>query len=293
MRQSTKVNKIPVRKLNKFQRPSSESEHFKIRRIGDILQGVDLIHGLHRHDFFFILAVKSGRGKHEVDFADYKVTDHSVFILRPGQVHQLELKAGSTGLLLEFNAEFYHPKDQASGQRFRKAGHKNYCELETARFERLYSILESMFDEYTNREEGWLDLVKSNLEIFFIEFVRQGTGSNIEKATTHNYTQDRFEEFLELLGKKITTHKQVSTYTGLMNLSAYQLNEITKSSVGKTASELINDQILLEAKRHLMATTNQVKEIAGQLGYEDPSYFIRFFKKHTGLSPEAFRNSSK
>jgi YesN/AraC family two-component response regulator len=66
-----------------------------------------------------------------------------------------------------------------------------------------------------------------------------------------------------------------------------------KTSVGKTVSDLINDQIILEAKRHLIATPAQVKEIADQLGYEDPSYFIRFFKKHTGYSPDTFRKNFK
>ena len=76
-----------------------------------------------------------------------------------------------------------------------------------------------------------------------------------------------------------------------MNLSSYQLNGITKTTVGKTASALIDEYILLEAKRYLLATASQVKEIADHLGYEDPSYFIRFFKKHTGLSPDAFRKN--
>ncbi|MCY1547485.1 HTH-type transcriptional activator Btr [compost metagenome] len=78
-----------------------------------------------------------------------------------------------------------------------------------------------------------------------------------------------------------------------MNLSAYQLNEIVKASVGKTISEIINAQLILEAKRNLLATSAQVKEIAEMLGYDDISYFIRFFKKHTGLSPEAFRIKSR
>jgi AraC family transcriptional regulator, transcriptional activator of pobA len=63
--------------------------------------------------------------------------------------------------------------------------------------------------------------------------------------------------------------------------------------VGKTVSALINEQIILEAKRYLLATHNQVKDIADHLGYEDVSYFIRFFKRHTGHSPEAFRKNFK
>lgn len=56
---------------------------------------------------------------------------------------------------------------------------------------------------------------------------------------------------------------------------------------------MINEQIVLEAKRYLLATPNQVKEVANHLGYEDVSYFVRFFKKHTGHTPEAFRKNFK
>jgi AraC family transcriptional activator of pobA len=122
-----------------------------------------------------------------------------------------------------------------------------------------------------------------------ISLFRQSRNSVASPSGSHLYAQDRLEEFFELLETHVTAHKQVSYYTDLMNLSAFQLNEIIKSTVGKTSSELINDHIILEAKRHLLATPNQVKEIAEQLGYEDVSYFIRFFKKHTGYSPEVYR----
>jgi len=69
------------------------------------------------------------------------------------------------------------------------------------------------------------------------------------------------------------------------------LNAITKSALGKTCSDLINEYIILESKRYLLATSNQVSQIAFHLGYDDVSYFIRFFKKHTGHTPEAFRNN--
>ncbi len=160
--------------------------------------------------------------------------------------------AGCTGYLLEFNTEFYHPKGKASTQRLRKASNKNYCELEVARFDKLQAILASMFHEYTTKEEGYQDIIKSSLDIFFIEFVRQSPNPKGESTIANSYTQERFEEFTELLDKHIATHKQVSQYTEMMNLSPYQLNEITKSSIGKTASEMINEHIILEAKRYLL-----------------------------------------
>jgi AraC-like DNA-binding protein len=286
------MKKIPVRQLSSTQQAYSSPEKFKIRRVEDIAGENDLVHDLHRHDFFFMLALQNGKGTHEIDFTTYEVLDHSVFFLRPGQVHQLELKAGCTGYLVEFNAEFYHPKDKSSGLRLRKASNKNYCKLEVNRFDKLYALLTAMFREFIEKEEGYQDVIKANLEIFFIEFVRQSANPKSSSTIANPYTQERFEEFLELLDKHLVTNKQVSQYAELMNLSPYQLNEITKSSIGKTASELINEHIILEAKRYLLATPNQIKEIADQLGYEDNSYFIRFFKKHTGYSPETFRHHS-
>lgn len=287
------MNKIPIRKINSTHNELSSSERFTIRRVKDLIAGKDLKHDLHRHDFFFLLVLQNGKGSHEIDFISYNVLNNSVFLLRPGQVHQLELKTGCTGYLMEFNTEFYHPKDESSSQRLRKASNKNYCRLEENRFERLLDILTYIFQEFTDREEGYLDIIKANLEIFFIEFVRQSPNPKIPFTNVTPYTQERLEEFLECLDKHITTHKQVSEYTGLMNLSTYQLNEVTKATVGKTPSEFINERIILEAKRYLLATSNQIKDIAGLLGYEDVSYFIRFFKKHTAYSPEAFRHNHR
>ena len=285
------MKKIPVRQIAEKSRITNSSERFNIRTVQEILAGNDLKQDLHRHDFFFILLLQNGKGSHEIDFISYPVLGNSIFFLRPGQVHQLELKAGCTGYLMEFNKEFYHPKDKSSSLWLRKASNKNYCKPEVHRFENLLDILSRIFREYTNREEGYPDIIKASLEIFFIEFVRQSVNPKSVPGNVNQYAQDRLEEFLEHLDKHITTHKQVSQYIELMNLSIYQLNKITKTTIGKTPSELIDDHIILEAKRYLLATPSQVKEIADLLGYEDVSYFSRFFKKHTGHSPEAFRHN--
>ncbi|RYE59056.1 MAG: AraC family transcriptional regulator [Sphingobacteriales bacterium] len=282
---------IPIRNIHSTK--ESSSGRFNIRKVEDILNGNDLQHNLHRHNFFFILAVQTGEGTHEIDFVRHAVVNQSVFLLRPGQVHQLQLKAGTKGYLMEFDNEFYHPTNESSKQRLRKANSKTFCQLDDKRFERLHAVLSTIFDEYTNQLEGYQDAVKANLEVFYIEYVRQSPEPKGNAKGVTSYVQERFDEFLELLETHIITHKLVSQYTDLMLLSQYQLNEITKASVGKTASELIDQHILLEAKRYLLATTKQIKDIAWDLGYEDISYFIRFFKKHTGHSPDAFRKNFK
>ncbi|MEO5999179.1 MAG: helix-turn-helix transcriptional regulator [Chitinophagaceae bacterium] len=283
------MKKIPIRRIILAPKEQASSERFSIRRVQDLLDGKDLLQDLHRHDFFFILALQNGMGTHEIDFTLYEIYNHSVFFMRPGQVHQLRLKAGCTGYLMEFNNEFYHPTDKVSTQRLLKASNKNFCQVDVGRFEKLDAVLRYIDEENADKKEGFQEIIKANLDIFFIELVRQSNNPENPFTSISQYTQERLEEFLELLDKHITDRKQVSQYTELMNLSTYQLNEITKATIGKTPSELINARIILEAKRYLLATPNQIKDIADYLGYEDVSYFIRFFKKHTSYSPDTFR----
>jgi AraC family transcriptional regulator, transcriptional activator of pobA len=283
---------IPVRKI-KINSKEQSSTGFNIRDVGVLLDEKDIVHELHRHSFFFILALEKGNGVHEIDFTKYEVRDHSIFILRPGQVHMLHLRAGSTGYLLEFDLAFFQSKNKISDHRWKKATSRNYCKVEAGRFRKLHSTLGNVFEEFTSKQDGYIDAIKANLDLFFIEFVRESQDPKRITNAENGYTQDRYEVLMHLLEKNISSMKTVSEYAALLNLSSYQLNAITKASVGKTMSDLINEQIVLEAKRYLLATTVQVKEVADHLGYEDVSYFIRFFKKHTGLSPEAFRKNFK
>jgi AraC-like DNA-binding protein len=283
------MKNIPVRHLKPTPKEANVSDGFSIRDVGSLLGGKDMVQELHRHDFFYILALKKGAGRHEIDFRSYDVHDHAVFMMRPGQVHQHTLKAGSTGYLIEFRPDFYHPHDKVSNQPLRKASATNLHPLDADRFNKLFPLLTYIFQEYTEKQEGHREVIKANLGIFFIELVRQ----NSKAPSSHGsqYAQERLEEFLGLLETHIASQKQVAQYGEMMNLSAYQLNAITKATLGKTCSELINEHIILEAKRYLLATSNQVNQVAYHLGYEDVSYFIRFFKKHTGHSPEAFRHN--
>ncbi len=282
---------IPVRHLADSPKGPGTAARFSIRELQQVLNGKDLIHDLHKHDFYFVLAVQKGRGVHEIDFSSYDVRDHSLFILRPGQVHRLEIKAGARGYLLEFDLSFYQPKHHLTEHRWQKATRKNFCEVEAARFRKLHSLLSGIYREFTERQEGYREAIKAGLDLFFIEYLRQSRDPQSLAGPESGYTQERFEELVQLLETKIRSLKNVSQYARLLHLSPYQLNSITRASVGKTVSALLHEQIVLEAKRCLLAGNDPVKDIADHLGYEDVSYFIRFFKKQTGYSPEAFRKN--
>lgn len=282
---------IPIRSIQSEKLENKLLEGFRIRSIKEVLAGRDLKQDLHRHDFYFILAVSKGSGIHAIDFVEYAIKPASIFMMRPGQVHMLQLKKGSNGYLMEFSKDSqFLPK--SGSQLLRKATNRGYCQLNKVDHGSLCNHLKMIMDEFRAKQEGFENVIKANLEIFLIQYLRYRQWDQRTKNNTINhYQQGKLQEFLDVLETNIHSEKRVSAYAAMVNLSIFQLNSITKSLLGKTVAELINDQILLEARRFLLATPNQVNQIAFQLGYEDVSYFIRFFRKLTGQTPEAFRKN--
>ncbi|MBS1665492.1 MAG: helix-turn-helix domain-containing protein [Bacteroidetes bacterium] len=285
------MTKIPVRHIAPSIKEPKFSGRFSIRDIETLLSGKDMVQELHRHSFFYILALEKGKGEHVIDFVSYTIGDYSVFFMRPGQVHQLKLKNGSKGYLMEFTDDFYTPLEKSALQVLRRVSSRNYCPLDAGRFKKLRFTLAGILEEYSSKQERYREVIGSSLNIFFIELLRQSQG--LPSAGDDEYRQERMDELQALIELYAAEHRQVAFYAEKLRLTPYQLNAVTRATRDKTCSELINEHLLLEAKRNLLATSNQVNQIAWELGYEDVSYFIRFFKKHTGQSPEAFRVNFK
>jgi AraC family transcriptional activator of pobA len=147
--------KIPIRHINTSPNEPHSTEGFSIRTISELLAGKDMVQPLHRHDFFYLLAVKKGMGDHEIDFTRYAICDQAVFFMRPGQTHRLTLKTGSEGYLLVFSKDFYYPHDKAFNQLLRKAGSINFYKVNATRFQKLFAALTNIFQEYTDKQEKY------------------------------------------------------------------------------------------------------------------------------------------
>lgn len=283
------MDQIPVRRIHQPSEGCSLKENFNIRAVEHLYTEKRILQHVHRHEFFYILALQNGKGEHEIDFTPYQVNDNTIFFMRPGQVHKHTLEANGIGYLIEFMPEFYNTLNPFSSQQLRKASQQNYYHLSDKSFTKISAILHTIFNEFKDKQRDYLEVIKTNLSLLFIELVRQHQHHKQNQISL--YKQEKLELFFELLEKHATQHKSVADYANMLNLSVYQLNTIIKSTLGKTCSRLILEHVILEAKKYLLATPNQVNQIAYLLGYEDVSYFIRLFKKHTGYSPEVFRQN--
>lgn len=115
---------------------------------------------------------------------------------------------------------------------------------------------------------------------------RRKTGfTEIKRGADLDYTI-LFKNLLEEQFKRLKT---VSGYAGQMAVSEKRLNQATAATVGKTPKELIDGRVLLEIKRLLVHTNLSIKEIGYQIGFEEPTNFIKYFRKHEGVTPIEFR----
>lgn len=242
---------------------------------------------LHRHDFYYLLLLEKGAGTHSIDFEPYPVNDWTLFLMRPGQVHQHELLPGSCGWLIAFNPDFYPlSKNTEQSERLNQLVQHNHLVIPDGARPQLFAIVRQLDIELKERKTGYEEVIRSYLNVFFTLLYRIPEGKQSQKPSE---SKARLQELQRLIEKHLHETKKVSDYAEMMSLTVYQLNSITKSHLGKTGSELIADHVILEAKRQLLATNLLVSQVAFDLGYMDPAYFIRFFKKHTGLTPNLFR----
>ena len=98
-------------------------------------------------------------------------------------------------------------------------------------------------------------------------------------------------DFIALVEKHFRTDHAVSAYADRLFVSPKSLTKRLKAHGYKTPTEIIRDRIVLEAKRELRYTQKTVKEIAFELGFDDPAYFTRYFKKASQLSPQGYRDT--
>jgi AraC family transcriptional activator of pobA len=137
------------------------------------------------------------------------------------------------------------------------------------------------------------ELLVSYLKIFLITASRLKIEQQPKVAEMVKDTKEPFvlQKLKDAIEANFKTKHSASDYADLLYISPKALAKITKTHFNKTLSSLINERIIIEAKRELYLTDKTVKEIAYELGYEDEFYFSRFFKVNAEVSPQLYRDT--
>jgi len=151
-----------------------------------------------------------------------------------------------------------------------------------------------IFEEIQKSDEYSQDIVLNLLHLFLLESRRIFDQQYQEpKEVTEETPDNTIIRFKQLIEENYTKQKNVSPYAEMLNINASCLNELTKRTTGITAGELIRNRVIDETKKLLFSGSLSGKEIAFQLGFDDPAYFSRFFKKYTGNTLKEFRTVSR
>lgn len=248
----------------------------------------------HRHNYYEIFLFVEGGGYHDIDFQEIPIQPRSVHFVSPGQVHLVRRALDSYGFVLFFSRDFYslnlQNKDILFDLPFLNNNSVNPAiNLDETRFQELFTLMKSVQQEYEANEGRQEDILRSYLNIMLHKSKQFYTEVNGEQEEQVNPVNQLVQSYKILIEKNFSKLHLVKQYADQLSTTPEYLTEATKKVCGKTASEMISDRIVLEAKRLLMYSDLSNKEIAHVLNYDDPSYFSRFLKNKIGMSPSEFR----
>lgn len=234
----------------------------------------------HKHNGYFeIVYLSAGNGSHWIDQIHYKVTSPCIFIIRKEQVHHWDL-INPAGYVLLLKKEFI---DQSLDRELKKlliqiTHHAVIQLVDTTTIGKIFELLVGECN-FTAKE----GLFKALLAVI------------LDTSTTYKQVQSNkqnlYHQYRELLTQQNNLTNQVAFYAQLLHTSPQNLNAVCRKAVNQTASQVLGEFIINEAKRLLYYTDNTVSEIAYSLGFVDNSHFSKYFKRFTGLTPQQFRNS--
>lgn len=247
-------------------------------------------HRVYFHHVFFMTA---GEGSHHIDFVSYPFSPGTLLYIAQGQVHSFDIQPGTDGYAVFFTTRFLK---------------ENLIHSDTPSFSRLYNyqlyepVLQptefdgeeflTLFSEIA-REYGRLrlsgaeEILRLLLKVLLLKLERvKPTG--VAGQTKAEWLA-RFERFRDCLGKHYLSTRKVRDYADMLRVSPKHFNTICKSVAGTTAKQCIDDFLILEVRRVLATSADSVQELAYAFGFDEPTNFVKYFKKHTGQTPAQFR----
>ena len=236
----------------------------------------------HRIDFFAMIWFGSDEGIHLIDFEAYPIRRDDIYLLAPNQVHAIPGDMPSAKVFL-FNMTFFESIAEES-LRFMFVPFQNESYHIPEAIQQIFTqLFELILTEHRSSNSATL------LQHYVSAFLTHLSRINSTQTSHTADHDDRLRKLFSLISTHFRSHKMADFYADQIGLTARRLNQILKNKMGVSVSQLIYSYTLIDAKREISHGIKPLKEIAIDLGFKDQSYFSRFFKKHSGVSPEHFR----
>ena len=237
----------------------------------------------HRHTFHELVHVTGGTGAHVVDLTRRPLRPPQLAVIAPGQVHQWAGVRGLTGHVVLFTDDFLldHPADR---ELLRRLSEQPWLRLDARADAAVTRVIADLEEEHRHGEESVLRA------LVHVLVVRAGRLLGTPPPAPAGAVA---AEFARLAGRPDLGLWSVSAHARRIGVTPGHLTEAVKAATGRTAAQLLREARTREAQRFLLRTDLTVRQVATRVGFADPAYFCRFFRRETGLSPGDFRRGGE
>lgn len=243
----------------------------------------------HRLDFLAILIITDGEVNHIVDFKIHNLRKGDVMVISKGQIHAFDECSPYKGYLVIFTEAFM--QKYMARSTIAQINHLyNYFlgQEKISNPDRNQMLLGAFKKELKSHSFLLPNIVGALLSIYLLKLNDENIRSSV---SIDNKNLDYFNHFRFLVEKNFSKTRDAKVYASDLSISYKHLNEICKEITKTTAKSFIDSYVMLEAKRMLVSSSLSVKEIAFALGFDEPTNFLKYFKKHTNITPVEFRNT--
>ncbi len=242
----------------------------------------------------YIFWIKEGRGTFLLDDQEISIAKDTVYCFFGGQYPFIVNTCGLRGHILSFPIESFRQVKNNMNLHF---SHRLIDKYPVAAVHfpgpdnlEIEHLLCSMSNVQKEESEYKEDILISLLKIFLIRLIQKMLGSGTSRLS-HLEKDTLVNKFIGMVQEHFFTIKKVADYAGILCIDPSYLNTRVKAVTGITASALIKEIIITEAKKQVWQKGLSMKEIAYHLGYEDTSHFSKFFKKVAGANFSSFKKS--
>ncbi|CAH0994663.1 HTH-type transcriptional activator RhaR [Emticicia aquatica] len=247
----------------------------------------------HKHQFYEVFLVKRGLIKQSVDYKEFEIKGTTLFFISQGQLHQWERNNEVfEGYRLMFTEEFLLLGQPNKNILFEliyldNLYHNPYLELTEKNASQIIACFELLLEEF-QLQDAREDALSSLVFVLLVKIQRLFNAYESNQSSKHQIVV--YKQFIYLIEKHLTENLSPSDYAEKLSISPRHLNRIVQNVANQSVTDIIQQRTVLEAKRLLSYTNLTIGQITDQLGFEDTSYFSRYFRKITHCSPSDFRN---
>lgn len=242
---------------------------------------------------YYNIIMVDGTSSFSVDFTQYESTGRFLLFLAPYQCLNWHDSSIAFANIIQFHGDFYcieyHKKEVAcNGILFNNIYQQPFVAVSDLVYDEINTIIQKMQILGLSKLNSDVSIVKSYLQLILALCSKEKL-LNETCLVKESVKHDDILNFQSLLDKHFLESKEVEFYASKLCLSKDAFSKKIKKLFGKSPSKLIQERIVLEAKKQLHLTYKPIKIIASELNFEDEFYFSRYFKKEVGVSPKKFR----